>query len=73
MADDTVWLLCFDERDNMDSPNWRKREIYAADKLEEAKKIYAIYRYSNMHPDFQRNERLREVKTCDLDIPIERL
>ena len=57
----------------MDSHNWRKREIYAADNLEDAKSIYVIYRYSNMHPDFRRNERLKEVKACDLDIPIERL
>ena len=73
MSDDTVWLLCYEERDDMNSHNWRNREIYAADNLEGAKSIYAIYRYSNSHPDFQRNERLKEVKTCDLDIPIERL
>ena len=39
MSDDTVWLLCYEERDNMDSHNWRKREIYAADNLDVAKNI----------------------------------
>ena len=39
MSDDTVWLLCCEERDDMDSRNWRKREIYAADNLEGAKRI----------------------------------
>jgi hypothetical protein len=73
MSDDTVWLISYEDMDVMDSHNWRKREAYASDNLEDTKRIYAIYCYSNSHTDFQRNERLKEVKTCNLNIPIERL
>ena len=73
MSAETVWLICYEERDNMDSYDWRKREIYSSSDLEEAKREYAIYRYSRECPDFRRNVRLREVKLCDLDIPIDRL
>ena len=73
MSAETVWLICYEERDNMDSYNWRKREIYSSRDLEEAKREYAIYRYSHECPDFRRNVRLKEVKLCDLDIPIDRL
>lgn len=73
MSDDTVWLISYEDMDVMNSHNWRKREVYASDNLEDAKSIYTIYRYSNSHTDFQRNERLKEVKTCDLNIQIERL
>ena len=73
MSAETVWLVCYEERDNMDSNYWRKREIYASSNLEDAKEMYAIYRYDRECPDFRRNVRLREVKLRDLDIPLERL
>lgn len=73
MSAETVWLICYEERDDMDSNYWRKREEYVSGDLDDAKRMYAIYRYSRECPDFRRNVRLREVKLCDLDIPIERL
>lgn len=57
----------------MDSRNWRKQEVYASSDFEEAKQMYAIYRYQSTYPDFIRNVRLKEVRISDLDVPVERL
>lgn len=67
MADDSAWILCYLEKD--DKGIWKEREKFASFDLEDAKKIWAIYRYS----EYYRNVRIKEVILSETDIPIEYL
>ena len=60
----SFWLICYEEEN--DYSHWVKKEKYADDDLDTAKKIYVIYKYSGHYRNVYLKEKKYDEETYDI-------